>query len=156
MTIRNEHAIGCTKGIEKLKPYERSTAMNEMNQRDVQQHVVILGWLYLVGHAIFLAIGVFVFVLLTGVGVATREPEARTVLGIVGISVGMLLSTLAVPGLLAGYGLLKRRTWARPLAIVVGILNLVNFPIGTMIGIYTFWVLAQSAATDYFTAPAPA
>ena len=130
--------------------------MNEMNQRDLQQHVTILGWLYIVSHALFLAVGGFVFLLLTGIGVATGEAEALTVLGVVGTSVGLLLAALAVPGLLAGYGLLARKTWARILAIVVGILGLVNFPIGTAIGLYTFWVLTQPSAMDYFAAPAPA
>jgi hypothetical protein len=129
--------------------------MNAMDQRDVQQHITILGWLYLVGHAIFLVIGAFVFLLLTGIGVATGEAEAMTVLGVVGTSVGLLLAALAVPGLLAGYGLLSRKPWARILAVVVGILGLVNFPIGTAIGLYTFWVLTQPAATEYFAAPAP-
>ena len=35
--------------------------------------------------------------------------------------------------------------------MVVGFLGLVNFPLGTAIGIYTFWVLLQDSAADYFT-----
>jgi hypothetical protein len=125
--------------------------MNAMNQRDVQQHITILSWLYLVGHALFLVVGVFVFLLLAGIGVATGEAEAMTVLGVVGTAVGLLLAGLAIPGLLAGYGLLSRKPWARILAIVVGILGLLNLPIG----LYTFWVLTQPSATEYFAAPAP-
>lgn len=130
--------------------------MNSMNVREVQQHVTILGWLYIIGHALFLVVGGFVFVLLTGIGVASGEPEARTVLSIVGTSIGLLLAALALPGMLAGYGLLKHRPWARVLAIVVGVLGLVNVPIGTAIGLYTFWVLTQEATTEYFATPAPA
>jgi len=62
--------------------------------------------------------------------------------------VGLLMAALGLPGLLAGYGLLTRKPWARVLAIVVGILSLLNFPIGTAIGIYTLWVLTQPVATD--------
>jgi hypothetical protein len=130
--------------------------MYKMSARDLQQHTLILGWLYLVGHAIFLAVGGFVFVLLTGIGAATGETEALTILSVVGISVGTLLGLLAVPGLLAGYGLLKHKPWARILAMVVGILSLVNFPVGTAIGAYTLWVLTQPSAADYFAAAAPA
>ena len=130
--------------------------MNQMNQRDVQQHVPILGWLYVVGHAIFLAIGAFVFLLLIGLAPVTGEPEAAWVLGLVGTTVGLLMAALGVPGLLAGYGLLTRKPWARVLAIVVGILSLINFPVGTAIGLYTLWVLTQPAATEYFAGPAPA
>jgi hypothetical protein len=38
--------------------------------------------------------------------------------------------------------------------MVVGFLGLVNFPIGTAIGIYTFWVLLQDAAADVFASSA--
>lgn len=128
--------------------------MTAMNPRELQQHVTILGWLYLVGHAVFLAIGLFVFVLLTGIGVASGEPEARNILSIIGVAVGLFLALLAIPGLAAGYGLLQHRPWARMLTIVVGILNLVNFPIGTAIGVYTLMVLTPDTATEYFAAPA--
>jgi len=130
--------------------------MNEIMQRDVPQHVTILGWLYIVGHALFLVIGGFVFLLLTGIGAASSDSEAARILPLVGMAVGLLLAALALPGLAAGYGLLKHKPWARILAIVVGVFSLVNFPVGTAIGIYTFWVLMQPAAADYFAAPAPA
>ena len=130
--------------------------MNQMNQHDMEQHVPILGWLYVVSHSFFVVIGAFVFLLLVGLAPVTGEAEAMWVLGLVGTTVGLLMVALGVPGLLAGYGLLKRRSWARVLAIVVGIISLVNFPIGTAIGIYTLWVLVQPAATEYFAAPAPA
>ena len=92
----------------------------------------------------------FLFVLLPGIGVASGDAEAIMVLGIVATSLSVLLCLLALPGILAGIGLLMRKNWGRILAIVVGILNLVNFPIGTVIGVYTLWVLLQNSATTYF------
>lgn len=124
--------------------------MNQMGERELQQHIVILGWLYIVGHALLLVVGAFVFFLLTGIGVATGEAEAAGVLGVVGTSVGLLLTALGLPGVLAGYGLLRHRPWARVLAIVVGVLGLVNIPVGTAIGIYALLVLTQEAAQPYF------
>ncbi len=104
----------------------------------------------------FLAIGAFVFLLLVGLAPVTGEPEPMWILGVVGTAIGLLFAALGVPGLLAGYGLLTKKPWARVLAIVVGILSLVNFPVGSAIGLYTLWVLTQAAATDYFAAPMPA
>ena len=130
--------------------------MNEMMQRDVQQHITVLGWLYIVGHALFLIVGGFVFLLLTGIGLGSGDAEAVRILPIVGISIGLLLVALPLPGLAAGYGLLTHKPWARILALVVGVLSLLNFPLGTIIGIYTFLVLMPRAAADYFTTPAPA
>ena len=130
--------------------------MNSLNQRQLQLQVPVVGWLLIVGHALFLLIGGFVFILLAGIGVASGEREAMAILGTVGTAVGLLLVVLGIPGLVAGAGLLARRSWARILAIVVGILGLVNFPIGTVIGVYTLCVLMQDAAAEYFAPRAPA
>lgn len=87
-----------------------------MNQRDLQQHVTILGWLYIVGHAVFLAIGAFVFLLLVGLAPVTGEPEPMWILGVVGTAIGLLFAALGVPGLLAGYGLLTKKPWSTSLS----------------------------------------
>jgi hypothetical protein len=57
---------------------------------------------------------------------------------------------MAALALFAGYSLLTRKPWARILAIVLGILALLKFPIGTALGIYTLWVLAPAtSAAEY-------
>jgi hypothetical protein len=126
--------------------------MNQSSEGQMQQHATVLGWLHIFGNAIMFLLGCFVFALLWGIGVATGDSEATRILGIVGTSVGALLVVLGIPGIVAGYGLLRRKAWGRILAMVVGFLGLVNFPIGTAIGIYTFWVLLQGEAADYFSA----
>ncbi|MBV7331516.1 hypothetical protein KFU94_25430 [Chloroflexi bacterium TSY] len=127
--------------------------MKQLDKQEVQQHVMILGWLYIVANAIFLVIGAFVFLLLTGIGIAAGDPEAVAVLGVIGTSVGMLLALLGLPGMIAGYGLLTQKAWGRVLALIVGIIGLVNIPIGTIIGLYAVWVLMQESAIEYFHAP---
>lgn len=52
----------------------------------------------------------------------------------------------AVLAFLVGFGLLRRKPWARPLAIVISILVLLKFPLGTALGVYTLWVLAPAAS----------
>jgi len=125
--------------------------MNQLNQRDMQQHVTILGWLYIIGHVFFIVIGGFVFVLMTSIGFFIRDPEALPILSIVGTWTALFLAVLALPGLIAGYGLLKRKMWGRVLAIIVAFFGLINFPIGTAIGVYALFVLLQNAAAEYFS-----
>ncbi|MGQ9556090.1 MAG: hypothetical protein ACUVWR_18465 [Anaerolineae bacterium] len=126
--------------------------MNELSERDLQLHVSVLGWLFIVGHALLLAVGAFVFLLLAGIGMATGDKTAFAVLGATGTAVGFLFMAIALPGLAAGVGLLARKAWGRILAIVVGVLGLVNFPVGTIIGAYALWVLLQNSASAYFGA----
>ncbi len=51
---------------------------------------------------------------------------------------------------LVGFSLLTRRPWGRVVGIVVAILSLLKFPIGTALGIYTLWVLVPAeSAMEY-------
>ena len=76
-------------------------------------------------------------------GAFLPEPVAALLVGVVGFAIGIFLLLLAVPGLLLAWGLVARRSWAVPLGWVLGVLNLLNFPIGTLLGGYTFWVLSS-------------
>ena len=124
--------------------------MNSLTREQLEQHVPIVAWLNIVGSILVLLIAVFLLILLPGVGVLSGDRQAAGILAIVGVSVGVFMAVLALPGLLAGIGLLKRKNWGRVLGIVVGFLNLLNFPIGTIIGVYTLWVLFQESAPLYF------
>jgi hypothetical protein len=55
------------------------------------------------------------------------------------VAITVVMASLAV---VAGYGLLTRRSWARVFAIVLAVLALFKIPFGTALGIYTLWVLA--------------
>ena len=124
--------------------------MNQLNDRQLELHVPIVAWLLIIGHAFFLLGAVLMFTLLTGIGVAVDDRTALAILGLVGTTMGGLLAVLALPGLAAGFGLLARKSWARILGIVIAGLGLVNFPVGTLLGLYALWVLLQDAGGDYF------
>ncbi len=130
--------------------------MNQLKQDDMRQHVTIVGWLYIIGHVFFIVIGSCVFVLMMSIGFVVRDPEAQPILSIVGTWTALFLTVLALPGLIAGIGLLKRQMWGRVLAIIVAFFGLLNFPIGTAISIYALFVLLQNAAAEYFAPQQPA
>jgi len=50
---------------------------------------------------------------------------------------------IAVPSLIAGWGLLNNRSWAMLFALILGCLRLFSFPIGTAIGIYAIWIYVE-------------
>ena len=61
-------------------------------------------------------------------------------------SVGHIFLATGVLGVIAGWGLYERRSWARILAIVLAFISLVHPPFGTAIGIYTLWVLLPASS----------
>jgi hypothetical protein len=58
------------------------------------------------------------------------------------LGIGFLVSTLLfIPTLVAGFGLLKRKSWGRTAGIVAAILAALNIPFGTALAVYSFWFL---------------
>ena len=106
-----------------------------------EKHIAILGMLHIAWGGLVLLIGILGFVFFAGIGLFTGDAEAMGILGLIGILAVIFMSVIALPGILAGVGLLRRREWGRILAIVVGIISLIDIPIGTALGIYTIWVL---------------
>lgn len=54
---------------------------------------------------------------------------------------GVFLAGWAILSAVAGWGLLQHAGWGRILAIIVAILNILKFPFGTALGIFTLVVL---------------
>jgi hypothetical protein len=52
---------------------------------------------------------------------------------------------ISIPSLIAGFGLLNGHKWALMMAVVVGCLKILSFPIGTAIGVYSIWVYLESS-----------
>ena len=124
--------------------------MNNQSYQSMEQHIILLGWLHIATNALLILIAGFMFVMMVGIGLTSDDAEAVRVMPIVGTAVGGLMTTLALPGILTGIGLLKRKPWSRIAAAVLGIINLMNFPFGTAVGVYTLWILLQNEAADHF------
>src|SRR5271165_3693787 len=56
----------------------------------------------------------------------------------------LMLVLRSVLGIITGVALLRRERWGRPLAIVAAVLALLKPLTGTVLGIYTLWVLLPS------------
>ena len=141
--------------------------MKQLNEQQLQTHVPIVGWLLIAYSLLHMVGGLIAFALimtgswfLTELGPVVNDPESVRVFTILttlntltAILIGGLVIGLAIPALVAGIGLLARKSWARVLGIIVSVFALLSFPIGTLIGIYTIFVLMQDAATNYFASP---
>ena len=53
----------------------------------------------------------------------------------------LFYGAMTVPSFVAGYGLLKRKKWAKVWSIIAGVVSAMNFPFGTAVCVYTFWFL---------------
>ena len=57
------------------------------------------------------------------------------------IGVGVIMFILAIIYIVVGWGLWTLKSWARLAAIILAIISLISFPIGTILGIIILWYL---------------
>ena len=118
----------------------------------MEKHIPVVAWLHIVLGAIGIIVAIFLFFIIAGAGMISGDEMAMALLAIVAWFLGILISVLSLPGIIGGFYLLQRKDWARILLIVVSILELLNFPFGTALGIYTLWVLMNNETIQLFKA----
>ncbi len=91
-----------------------------------------------------LVITLFMWPLLSSLPQEPNGPPIGFVVAIMGF-VTVLYGLFSLPSLLAGYAMLKRRSWARVVAIVASVLSAISFPFGTALCVYSLWFLFGDA-----------
>lgn len=116
----------------------------------MRDHVKILAWCFIVYSGLLLLCAIAFFVILSGAGALSGDRQVMLITGAVGMFLSAIFLLLAIPGLITGFGLLKYRPWSRILAIILGVLNLLSFPLGTALGIYALVVLLNVETEQLF------
>lgn len=114
----------------------------------------VLGSLQVLGALIF---GVMFTGMGAILGVAGGDEESAVVGGVmavVGVITGGIILLTTIPAFLVGWGLGKRKGWARILAMILGVFQMLSFPIGTAIGVWTVWLLLLPEVEAEFKAAA--
>lgn len=119
----------------------------------MEGHVKAVGLIFIVLGFLEAGAGILCFVLMAGIGTVSGDRTAAFTMGAIGIVIAFVLVIIAIPGLVAGFGLLQRKNWARVLCIVIAALHIFGFPIGTAIAVYTLWVLLNDETARMFAAP---
>ena len=118
----------------------------------MDKHLTVLGALFLVLGILGL-VGMGAVFAIFSIGsaalgaAAAQDPDVPAVLTVLPAAFGTFICSMiavgAVPALIAGYGLLLRRSWARVWMLIAGVVNLPSFPLGTGVGVYAIWVFLQ-------------
>jgi len=78
-----------------------------------------------------------------------EEAEIRLAAYLLKYVIGTIILLYAIPSLLAGIGLINGKKWALVLALIIGIISLPIFPIGTGIGAYAVIVFLMDQSSYY-------
>jgi hypothetical protein len=116
----------------------------------MEKHVTLVAVISIVFGGLGISIGLMGLAAISGGGLISGDIIAMRITQIVGPAVALFFFLTSLPEVIAGIGLLKRRSWARILAIIIAILDLIYIPIGTAIGIYALWVLLNDETARMF------
>lgn len=114
----------------------------------MEDHINVLAILYIILSSVKVILCVLVA---TGLLFTTFDKDVLFMFGWFGYIICTVLLISSLPGIIAGIGLLRRKSWSRMLTIIIGFFNLVDIPLGTILGGYTIWVLLiREDSLDYF------
>lgn len=117
---------------------------------NLDSHKRILGILFIVSASLtifgMLLLNVFMATIFS---FAANEatPDEREIIETVGAFIQyvplFVILFCSIPTLIAGIGLLSRKSWATLFALIMGCLKLFSFPFGTAMGVYSIWIYSE-------------
>lgn len=116
-------------------------------------HLTVLSVLYLLVGGVSLVVGALLLAGGIGGGLAIAaqgEAGAGLAVGSFGTVLGVALAVTGLPELIAGVGLWRRWRWGRWLGVILSVLYLPAFPVGTLLGAYGLWILLSEEGAAAF------
>ncbi|PAB58231.1 hypothetical protein [Anaeromicrobium sediminis] len=112
-----------------------------MHEKNMKDHIKIIGIAYMIYSGLALVLVAFVGLFASGLSLFTGEMGVILPVAAMSNIIIVILLIVSLPGILGGYYLMKGKSWARILIIVLSIFNLANFPLGTILGAYSIYIL---------------
>ncbi|WP_424963841.1 hypothetical protein [Ekhidna sp.] len=122
---------------------------------DIQSHKRTLGILHIVYGSLitvaFIFIGSFISILFPFISEEIAKDignDADEILFMVSSLIRtifiLLLIFSALPSVIAGIGLLQKKSWGVVIALIAGCVSIFSFPFGTAVGIYSIYVFIEN------------
>jgi len=105
--------------------------------------VLVLGILQIIVSAIYIGIGIFI----GGLGTVMGP------FGLIFAQLGLIFVVIGILSLIFALAFLSGRNWGRILMMIGAVLELLDFPIGTVLGIVILWYLTRPRVKAYFKQP---
>lgn len=118
----------------------------------MKQHVIAVGWLQIGLSIIWVMILFTIALLIWGIGISSHDREVIEIISIIAPIIIVLGIVTAIPSIIGGIFLLKFKEWSRILVIILSFIDLISFPIGTAVGVYSLWALLNKDTIKLFIA----
>lgn len=126
-------------------------------------HNKIIGFLFLIfgGCTALLLVPVFLQIVAalnaaeraSASGAAEAAQNSQNAIAVLFVLIVVLGATFLIGAAIevaAGYAMVKQKVWAQPAGVLAGVVALINFPIGTALGLYALWFLLGGAGKQFY------
>jgi predicted permease len=77
-------------------------------------------------------------------------PEVMDIVPLILTVIGILVLVFSIIGIIGAIGVLKKKEWGRITMLVISFFNLIRIPLGTILGVYSIWVLLNDETIRLF------
>lgn len=129
----------------------------------MEKHITLVGVLNIVYRALAILVAMILFALALGFGgffeflvqTGSVRPheiplEVLNIIPLILSIVAIVIIIVSLVGIIGAVGVLKKKEWARILLLVISFFNLVRVPLGTILGVYSIWVLLNNETIRLF------
>jgi len=120
--------------------------------RKMDKHVDVISILWIVSGSLGILIAIFFFWFFWAITfIPDMGDEVSYILRLIATWGFIFLAVFSIPEIIGGIGLLRRKEWGRILVLIVSFFNLISFPLGTVLGVYSFIILLKEETVRLFT-----
>jgi len=112
------------------------------------EHIHLLGIIFVVWGCLSLLLGVGMWLFFAGLGAFSGEREALAVMLVIATVASGFSIVTGIAEVISGWGLLKKMSWSRLLTLIMAVINVISFPLGTALGVYAMWVLFKDESKE--------
>jgi hypothetical protein len=133
----------------------------------MEKHITLVGILNIVYRSLSIIGALVLFGLAYGFGYLMKfishfdhnemqeiPPEVLSIIQIVLTSIGILILIFSIAGIIGAIGVLRKKEWGRITLLVLSFFSLLSIPLGTVLGVYSIWVLLNDETIRLFN-PVP-
>ncbi len=125
-----------------------------MEESRMDKHVTVVGVLQIAFGILGLIGTIIVIIAFNFVDYFVEGDEVATlVLWGIKLILSVFLAFFSIIKIIGGIGILKYKSWARYVVIVLAVFSCFNVPFGTLVGVYSLWTLLRDETIALFVPP---
>lgn len=107
----------------------------------MEKHLTLVASFHIAVGILGIILSAVIWGVLVGWGIITGDDSLMAAASLIASVISAILLFVSILGIIGAVGLLKRRSWARILILIVSALYLIKVPYGTALGVYSIWAL---------------